>query len=156
MIRVKESPSNNAVLVDIANLGPDMRNGIRHGFFALGKQLKLDVNKEILRKPKGGRTYLVRGPSGRRRRHVASAPGETHANQSGTLRKSLGWKVRGYSTMTFGYGVEGRNPEPKYAAFVENGTSRMKARPSLKLGIKRNLRHADKLFVNSINKQVQP
>jgi hypothetical protein len=63
---------------------------------------------------------------------VASAPGETHANLSGRLRRSIGWKVSGTHEMEWGYGVVQKKDEaPYYAPYVEEGTTRMDARPSL-------------------------
>ncbi len=125
------------------------RRSIRHGWFALGADLKRTANKEILRKPKSGRVYYVRGPSGRRRRHVASAPGETHANLSGALRKSLSWKVRGHHQLEFGYGVDdaglGKQNAPPWAQ-IEFGWGRVKARPSLQISIKATNRNAIKYF----------
>ena len=149
---IRAAPGNNTVLLKISNLGELTERGIRHGFFRFAKDLKQDVNREILRKPKGGRVYRIRTRSGYRR-HTASAPGETHANLSGTLRKSLGWKVRGAKSMEFGYGVD-VTPAPDYAEAVEEGTRRMAARPSLRLGVKRNMRNAEKHFEAGILRRV--
>lgn len=127
------------------------KRAIRQAWFGLGRELKAEASKEILRRPKGGRVYVVRGPSGRRRRHVASAPGETHANLSGTLRRSLGWKVHGHLRMDFGYGVDSQ--APRYAPFVERGTRRMAARPSLRNAIDAvSSRSVERDFVAAMNR----
>lgn len=137
------------VLIKAKELKRLTRRSIRHGWFELGADLKRTANREILRKPKSGRTYYVSGPSGRRRRHVASAPGETHANLSGELRKSLSWKVRGYTQLEFGYGVDdsgaGKQDAPLWA-LIEFGTKRIKARPSLQNAIKATNRNAIRYF----------
>ena len=132
------------VLVEATELRALTRRSIRHGWFALAKDLRQTANIEILRRPKGGRVYIVSGPSGRRRRHIASAPGETHANLSGTLRKSLGWLVRGHTGMEFGYGVD--KPAPDYAG-IEFNFGRVKARPSLQNAINATNRNSTRYFI---------
>jgi len=149
MMDVKMQPGGDAVLLRIQNAGQITKRGIRQGFFSLGKDLKATANEDILRKPKKGHTYIVRGPSGRKRRHVASAPGESHANLSGKLRRSIGWKVSGAENMEFGYGA-GPDEAPDYADFVENGTSRMAARPSLRNAVDKNIRNAEVHFIKQI------
>ena len=131
---LKDGTGNSRVFERLEITEAITRKTRRQAWFGLGQQLRKSANSEILRKPKGGKTYIVRGPSGRKRRHVASAPGETHANRSGTLRKSIGWKVRGTDQMDFGYGIvsaKTAGKAPKYDAWVEFGTRRMAPRPSL-------------------------
>jgi hypothetical protein len=126
---------NSKIFMKLQKLKPKSRKVIRASWFALGRDLKNEANKEILRTPKGGKTYLIRTRGGRRKRHVASAPGESHANLSGKLRRSISWKIHGYSRMDFGYGFAtaagGRTP--KYDAWIEDGTKdgRIKPRPSI-------------------------
>jgi len=104
------------------------RRALRQGMYRIGKDLESTLKRDILKKPKSGRTYTYRTASGRRRKHIASAPGETVANRSGNYRRSVGFKV-GHEKIEFGAGAE-------YAGFLENGTPRMGARPSLKNTIK--------------------
>jgi len=108
---------------------------IRETWFSLGRDLKHEAEREILRRPKSGRTYIVRTAGGRRRRHTASAPGETHANLSGDLRKSVSWKVHGAHRMDFGYGFSttDQNRAPDYDAAIEFGRKdgHIAARPSI-------------------------
>jgi HK97 gp10 family phage protein len=113
----------------------------------LGKDLKRTANKNILSKPKGGKVYIARTRGGRRRRHRSSAPGESHANRSGMLRRSLGWKVNGSKSMEFGYGVD--KPAPDYGKFVEDGTFKMKPRPSLAIAVKQTNRNSE-LYVGQM------
>lgn len=124
----------------------NIKRTIRQGFFQLGKDLKITANKEILRRPKKGRVYYIRTRGGRSRRHVASAPGETHANITGALRRSIGWVVAGSESLTFGYGVDPRGPAPDRAEWLEFGTTRMKARPSLQNAMKDTERNAEVYF----------
>lgn len=116
-------------------LRPATRRGIRQGLFSFGDDFIRTVNNSTLRQPKTGRVYLRRGPGGRRRRHQASAPGEAHANFSGTLRKSADYKIGGMTEIRVGY-LDG---EPDYAGFVEFGTRRMRPRPTVQRSIRENL-----------------
>lgn len=126
--------------------------GIRKAWFDVGKDLKDEANKEMLKKPRQGRVYFIRTASGRRRRHVASRPFETHANLSGTLRRSMGWKVTGIE-LRFGYGLL-NNDAPPYARAIEFGakfkTHRLEKRPSLLNSIKANRRNS----INHIKRHV--
>lgn len=137
VLTVESSRGNKKHLATLARTEKIVRISIRHAWFELGKNLKSEANQEILRRPKSGRVYVVRDPSGRRRRHVASASGETHANLSGRLRRSISWKVHGEDSMVFGYGVSvtGKNKSPRYDEYVEFGTRNMGPRPSLENAI---------------------
>lgn len=154
----KVNPGNRRVLKQIEQGDRRIRRGIRQGWFAVGKDWKADTNAEIKRKPKSGRVYMVRGPSGRRRRHVASAPGETHANLSGKLRRSLSWKAHGHSELEVGYGVAvsrgGRNAPPGYDPFVEFGTGKMAARPSVLNGINSVQRNAEQHLAKGVAREM--
>lgn len=141
-----EGRRNELIFKLLTDTNANIRRSIRQAFFELGRDLKATANKEILRKPKGGRTYFIRAPGGRRRRHVASAPGETHANMTGAARRSIGWQVNGSDSLTFGYGVDPRGPAPDYAEFLEFGTSKMAARPSLQNAMSDVERNAEVYF----------
>ena len=150
MIQFKQSAQNNITLIKLDRGVEFTQRAIRQGFFQLGRDLKDTANKEILRKPKSGHVYIVRGLGSSRRRHVASAPGETHANLTGKLRRSLDWQVRGSTEMEFGY-MAGVIPE--YAPFVEFGTSRMAARPSLGNAVSVITRNAQVYFSAALAKE---
>lgn len=144
--------SRKAVL-KIQRLKELTRSGVEHAAFTSGRGLVKATSAEIIRKPKGGRTYIRKDRAGRRRRHIASAPGETHANMSGKLRRSLGFKVSP-NQLEFGYGVQ-TGDAPEYAEWVEFGTSRMKARPSLQNGIKSQRRNFQNNFEREIGKRLE-
>ena len=113
----------------LEDIGKYTRHAIRKTWFDLGKNLKSSAIKEIISGTKTGRVYVIRGPSGKVRRHVSSAPGETHADMSGDLRLSLDYKVSGGGEkMVFGY----LNDPPIYARVIEKGSDKIKARPTLK------------------------
>ena len=136
--RVRQGKDNKILYKKIEDLPTAAHQVFRDGFFGYMQALKKEANKEILRKPKGGRTYYRRDKTGRRRRHIASAPGETHANMTGTLRRSLGWKVHGWQTAEFGYGISSgkANKAPLYAGAIELGSRNIKPRPSLRNAVK--------------------
>ncbi len=130
------------------------QQSVRQAWFGLGRDLETEGKKEIKRTPKSGRTYFIRTKSGRIRRHVASAPGETHANLTGKLRRSVSWKVHGYSRMEFGYGVAtiSSNAAPEYDVFVEDGTSRMQPRPSIENAVRKIKRTTSQHFQKAMLK----
>ncbi len=154
-IKVTSDARNRRVFANIGDIRDETEKSIRRAWFELGKDLKSEANREILRKPKSGRTYFIRTRAGRVRRHVASAPGETHANLTGWLRRSISWKVSGTDEMRFGYGISttARNANPEYDAFVERGTRRMAARPSLSNAIDATQRSVPRDFVAEMNRR---
>ncbi len=136
----------------VRNLEKLTKAGVEHAAWTSARGLRTATGKEILRKPKGGRVYTSRTRSGARRKHTASASGETHANLSGTLRRSLDFKVSSRE-IEFGYGVTKGNA-PEYAEFVEFGTKNMKPRPSLQNGIKGERRNFLSNFEREIGKRL--
>lgn len=137
--RVRQDSGNRLVYAKVDDLPSRAHQVFRDGFFGYMAALKKEANKEILRKPKGGQTYIVRGRGGRMKRHVSSAPFESHANLTGTLRRSLSWKVIGWQEAEFGYGIASNamNKAPDYAPMVELGTRFMEPRPSLRNAVRR-------------------
>lgn len=133
---VRQDRNNDVVFREVDQMTTRLQQVFRRGFLLYMQALKRRANHEILHGKKTGRVYRVR-KGGRVRNHRASAPGETHANLSGRLRRSLSWKVHGWQRAEFGYGVATNASEvaPLYAPFVEFGTSRMEARPSLENAI---------------------
>ena len=147
-ITVRKSGDHRRISLKINRINENTRRGIRRGLYLSGKKIMRDLNKDILRKPRSGRVYTVRTSGGRRRRHVASVPGEAPANRSGALRKSREFLVQGWSRMKLGY----KAPHGKW---VEFGTSRMKPRPGLILNIRKNDRHIQRFIGNEIKKAVR-
>ena len=111
-----------------------MRRGIRHAFYNIGKENTRYTREIIKRGPKTGRLYHI---PGRKRRHRASAPGEAPANLTGTLRKRVGFDVKGTDQMEFGDQIF-------YGKFLEEGTKRMKPRPHLKKAVDHNTAYAER------------
>ena len=76
----------------------------------------------VLRGQRGGRIYRKSGST----TYTASAPGEPPAVRTGTLRVSWGIKAEGSGDGTYTAGIYSN---VKYAPFLEEGTSKMAARP---------------------------
>lgn len=154
MINAFMVPGDSRLFARLGTTNDGVRRAIRQGFFLLGRDLRQTASAEILRRPKSGQTYVIRTPGGRRFRHTASAPGETHANLSGRLRRSIGFQIHGARSMDFGYGVDPNGPAPDYAPFVENGTTRMAPRPSLANAIRVVTRNGERYFANGLRAEL--
>ena len=133
MSSIKIDKLSRETVLKINTLGRLTKRQIEFAAWTSARGLQGATSQEILRRPKSGRVYVRRDRLGRRRRHVASAPGETHANMTGRLRRSLSFRVNPRE-IEFGYGVT-KGDAPDYAASVEFGTKRTAARPSLQNGI---------------------
>lgn len=150
-VKFLQNASNFKVYAKLNGIERLTKRAVRRGMFKWAKDLKATANQQILAKDKEGIVYLRRTPSGRRRRHRASAPGQSHANRTGALRKSIGWNVTGSDRLEFGYGVDGKDT-PLYAPFIEFGTFRMKPRPSLQNAINSTLGNAETYFKEELDK----
>ena len=133
---------------------PATERQLRHALFDVGDQFKRNANKEILHGQKTGRVYVRRIRGGRTRKHRASAPGETHANLTGELRRSIGWKVSGSRRLLFGYGIT--QDAPKYARAIEQGSKTVKKRPSLKNAIEAERRNTMNSIERAAKKAFNP
>jgi len=123
MLKFEPDRLNKIVDVQLSQLEDRTKQGIRRFWFAMGKTLLKSLSEAVKKKPRTGRVYLTRR-NGRRGRHVASKPGESPANNTGNYLKGAGFQLRGTTEMLFGV-------DATYAGFLENGTSKMKARPGL-------------------------
>ena len=83
---------------------------------------------EVLKGQRGGRKY--RKPHTKRATYTASAPGEPPARRTGNLRMHWNGQVKSKNSSGGGVTViaELESQEP-YASYLENGTSKMAARP---------------------------
>lgn len=146
MLSIVGLSRNELTFQQVDNLDLLIARGIRQGFRRLGDELKKEMNREVLKKDKRGRTYIRRDKAGRRRRHVASAKGQTPANRTGTYRKAIGYQLRGAEGMEFG--VRAR---VKYAEYLEDGTRKMAPRPGVGNAVKAKQRDAMTFFEGSID-----
>lgn len=152
MITVGQGATNKQVFRRIKKTARLSEFGIRQAWFSVGKDLIAEAKRATIVKPRSGRTYVIVTKSGKKRRHKASLPGESHANMTGTLRKSLQWKVQG-TELEFGYGIA-NGAAPKYAQWVEFGTKRMAARPTAQNSIRDNEENAVQHFNREIVKEL--
>lgn len=127
MFAIKVDPANEATFEQIADSRNAIKQGIRVAHYQNGRLLVKTIRANINRKDKTGKIRIIR-PRGRRRRHQASAPGQTAANITGAYRESIDFQPRGWRTMEFGSRVE-------HGEFLERGTSKMKSRPGLRIAI---------------------
>lgn len=115
---------NIRTIESVENIAARTRFGVEKAWWRSGKDIQAEFSRQVLAKDKTGRLYIRRTRGGARRRHIASAPGETPANRTGVYRKGFGFSVDGAHQLTVGNSTE-------YAGHLETGTSRMRARPGL-------------------------
>lgn len=135
-------PDNPIVFRSIVNLGKNTKAGARAAFFEIGKDLIDTFNKQVLAKDKRGRLYIRKDAAGRRRRHIASAPGQSPANRSGFYRKSVSY-LNQTTQLIFG-------DSAPYAGHLEVGTLFIKARPGLGNAVAANDRNIQRDFRDGI------
>jgi len=141
-------PRSKKAIQKFEGLNKLTRFAVERASFFSGRDLVKNTSNEILKKNKRGKLYMIKTKSGRTRRHRASAPEQTHANITGATRRSLSFKVQGYE-LEFGYGVD-KGDATEQAEFLENGTSKMEARPSLFNGIK----SSRKQIANNLEREI--
>ena len=113
--------SQKGSLDEAAMLGPRMRAALQEAGHMVGNALAKKVKAEILTGKKSGKHYA-------RLPNQSSAPGEFSANQTGTLLNSIAYRMSGHSYLSFYATAD-------HAGFQEYGTSKMGARPNLKMAI---------------------
>lgn len=145
MISIIAASGNKKTLLKLDGTRQDFRAGIRRGFFEIAAKNEQDATRAIEKGKKTGRVYRIRG-----RRHRASAPGEAPANLSGQLKNSLGSNISGSDRMEFGY-----KDSAEHGKFLEEGTSRMAARPNIEPTVRNNERNAQVMISSNINKRLK-
>ena len=123
------SAGDTTLKLSAEKIAANTRFGIEKALWRSGKDIHKEFNRQVLAKDKSGRLYTRRTRGGAKRRHIASAPGETPANRTGTYRKGFDFSVDRSDQLTIG------NTED-HALWLEIGTSRMKKRPGLANAIK--------------------
>lgn len=117
-----------SMFVAAENIGARTRYGIEKALWHSGKDVRAEFSRQVLAKNKTGRLYIRKTANGSRRRHRASAAGETPANRTGFYRKSFGFTVAAFDNLIIGNTA-------LYAGWLEKGTKRMAARPGLRNSI---------------------
>ena len=83
---------------------------------------------EVLKGQRGGRIY--RKPHTKRATYTASAPGEPPARRTGNLRMHWNGQVKSEGSSGGGVSIIAElESQESYAGYLENGTSKMAARP---------------------------
>ena len=83
----------------------------------LARQAKTKIIQGINTTPRTGNVYYYYGEKRRR-----SVPYNSHANETGNLKRSLSWKTRGSEGMEIGYGLfRWYGDADKYAERIELG-----------------------------------
>lgn len=149
-------PSSKAALQSFAMMSSGVKQGLRIGAYISGKEMTNFLRKEMTKKGRGGRRYLIyRGLGGRLlknpRLHQASSPGEYPAVVTGNFRKSVDFEVKGYKQLVFGSGANGL--AQKYAKALEFGTSKMAARQPVGRVVKMFDNKVKTNLTREINKQ---
>lgn len=143
---IVEGKNNREIMLSLENIEDNTRRGIRQGFFRLGRLLQKNLTKEVGRKNKTGRLYSNgRTKKGRKRRHRASAAGETPAKLSGNYQKNIGYQIHGSESMEFGV-----RDGAEYAKFLEDGTKNMEPRPGVGNTVKDTQKDAQRFFESSV------
>lgn len=138
--------SNKLAFESALNIADNTKSGIEFGLWRSGKDILSEFNKQVLSKNKSGRIYIRKDRLGRRRKHTASAVGESPANRTGFYRKGADSNVSP-NQLVFGNSVE-------YSEFLELGTSRMKARPGLKNAIVASERNIMRNLADNIERRL--
>ena len=136
-------------LLRLQNSSKLVKLAIRKAFHKIGKDLKETGSKELLYRPKSGRLYKVK-INGVTYNHRASAPGESPANLTGALRRSLNYKVSSSYEMRW----EAGGGEVDYASELEFGSPRVAKRPYMLKSITLNRRNIGNHFLKEIKKSV--
>lgn len=144
---IKEGKNNRQVFLSIANMEENTHNGIRQGFFRLGRVMRLELRREVLKKNKTGIIYtnVRRKFGGLKRIHQSSAKKQTPANLSGNYRSSVRFKISGSQSMEFG--IDSGAP---YAKFLEDNLNR----PGVGNAVFATQKEAQNLFESSIQAEI--
>ena len=120
------------------------RFGVEKALWRSGKDIQTEFRKQVLEKNKTGRIYIRRIKGGARRRHRASAPGETPANRTGNYRRRFDFSVDGAHQLSIGNTAE-------YSGFLELGTRRMKQRP----GLRNSIRSSERNIIRNLSTEIE-
>lgn len=143
---LEEGPDNKKAFESVIIAPRKTEHAIQLAFYKIGMNHIDELSRQMLKKDKTGRVYILRTRNGRRRRHRASAAGQTAANRTGRMRKARTFKLRGYDKMEFG--IDGA----PYAAFLERGTRKMAPRPSLGNSVEAQEKNTEGHFLKGLER----
>jgi len=147
---IRPATSNQDVMRKIDYTSKITQQAVRKAFFVIGHQLVKTAKEQVLKAPKTGRIYRIKRGK-RYKNHQASAAGESPANLSGELRKSIGFEIKGSEQLEFGSGRGG----VKYARYLEEGTKKMAPRPLLGNAFAAEQSQIQQIFSNEIQKALK-
>lgn len=124
-------------------LGPGVPKSVSVALHEAASLIASDSRFRILRGKKSGNIYRV--PNAKRR-YRASAPGEAPANRTGHLASHIQPKLEAADTAEVQVPVV-------YAGMLENGTSRMAARPFLAVAMDAQRENVVKRLLNALEKE---
>lgn len=131
----------------LKEIWPRTRKLIRQRNYRVGQDLRREAIVSTQRSNKTGRVYRFKG-----RAHRSSGPGQSHANRTWKLTRSIGYAVS--SELRFGYGVgPTAEPKPKHAEWVELGTRKMAARPTLGNAVKNTRRNTIRTYQENYSQE---
>ena len=107
------------------------RRNIRSALSSHGRQVKQKLEELISTGIRTGRVYSFRG-----RKHIAAADGEPPASRSGRLADSFSYRVTANRMIL---GNTAWNKSAPYPSYLEEGTTRMGAKPYFRNTINRLL-----------------
>ena len=156
--KIKTDTRNKQVFIKINDLRSKNKEGIRKAFYDVGKDLTKTARALIL-EPKHGKIYKIKRLK-RIKKHRASAPDEAPANQTGRLRKSMGFDVSGSNKLEFGARAGQSDIKTRkesgvlYGIYLEEGTKHMEPRPFVITTIKKEERNTRARFEAWIKKEL--
>ena len=122
-IVVRVNKRTESVLLEIDELKKCHEKNIKYALHNIGIILGREIERILTTGARTGRVYRFRGSE-----HVASAPGEAPATQTGALVNSYNFSVHGHKRMTVGESAD-------HAVFMERGTRFIFPRQHVILGI---------------------
>ena len=144
MIHIKNDFRNRKTFISIDKATHNVREGLRDALTEIGKENVRHTQRLIKEPPKTGRFYLFRG-----RLHQASAPGQSPANRSGKLLKSVRYRTHNWDSMEFGDHVP-------YGKYLELGTHKMEPRPHLGRTVRQKRRDTYNALLNAVKSRITP
>ncbi len=124
-VEYRVSSNYKIAMSQLDSLDHEMTRSTRKSLFRIGDEFNEELNRQVLKKPRSGRTYVRKIGEGGRRRHVASRAGESPANRTGRYRKGRGYNIRGNQQLEWGI------RDVPYSKFLESGTRNMAPRPGV-------------------------
>lgn len=115
---------------------------LKNALNGIGSEVVNLTSRYIHNGPKTGRVYNFRGSE-----HQASAPGESPASRTGRLARSGDYEVRNHQEMTVGLSED-------YAKYLEDGTRRMKPRPSLGRAVRAKARDTERAILEAVQREI--